>query len=396
MFEKVQFCYIGIVAISIQKIFLRLPRKKFSWNPGQFFSLLDRSSEIFERLQLSSRLSSVLDLLSYRHLVCLYHKLVIMARDFRPKGARSAPRDTASAKSTPVKQVTSSPAASKPSPKSTPSTANKKKEAYDSDDSADEATLMREIESFGGNRDDLDLISKVNGNKKSDVQIDEAAFSGEVAAFLKQLQSDPNASEPASSTPPKNKAKEVKPVAESSKKVDSKKQTTDAAPSKDKSKAKEKSAKQAEAKVQKPSKQSTSQSNASTESATVQRMGKGKKMVFDDDGVGKETKVKPSLHATGPLRLEAVPQWMSQTLPKLPSTNTNNDSLSHDRITQLLDMAPIYYVKSAVPTTTSPAARLHSTRPVEASEPSPPPTLDSSARFSHPKVVVRSRIGSLP
>lgn len=259
-----------------------------------------------------------------------------MARDFRPKGARSAPRETASAKSTPAKQVASSPAVAKSTPKQKSSTPSKKKDAYDSDDSADEATLMREIESFGGNRDDLDLISKSNLKKKSDVQIDEAAFSGEVAAFLKQLQSDPNSSEPAS-TPSKKKVKESKPAAESSKKTEAKKQNTEAAQSKDKQKPKEKNAKQADAKTQKPPKPSTSQ-NGAAESTTVQRMGKGKKMVFDDEGVGKETKVKPSLHATGPLRLEAVPQWMSQTMPKLPSTNTSNDSLSHDRITQLLDM----------------------------------------------------------
>ncbi len=210
---------------------------------------------------------------------------------------------------------------------------------------------MREIESFGGSRADLDLISKANGKKKSDINIDEAAFSGEVAAFLKQLQSDPNSSELATSasvsTPKKTKeVKEVKAAVEKSKKPESKKQNGEETAkdnnklkTKDQGKDGSKSNKQAEAKTQKPAKPSTSQQqNTPTESTTVARMGKGKKMVFDDEGVGKETKVKPSHTARGPLRLEAVPSWMSQTLPKLPSATAGNDTLSHDRITQLLDL----------------------------------------------------------
>ncbi|GAC98806.1 hypothetical protein PHSY_006401 [Pseudozyma hubeiensis SY62] len=270
-----------------------------------------------------------------------------MARDFRPKGARSSTStagQAASAKSTPVKKPTISapapaPASSKPTPKKTPTSSNSKKtNAYDSDDSADEATLMREIESFGGSREDLELISKANGKKKSDVAIDEAAFSGEVAAFLKQLQSDPNSSEPASTSTPAKKTKQAKAEVEAPKKTESKKkQSSEAALPMDKSTPKEKANKQSETKTQKPTKQSNPQ-NQIADSTTVQRMGKGKKMVFDDEGVGKETKHKPSLTATGPLRLQAVPQWMSQALPKLPSSNADSNSLSHDRITQLLDL----------------------------------------------------------
>lgn len=287
-----------------------------------------------------------------------------MARDFRPQGARSAgdrpsqggaaaaaaAAASLAAKVTPTKTFTNSPAPSKSTPKkaATPSKSNKKKDAYDSDDSADEETLMREIESFGGSREDLQLISKANGKKKSDVQIDETAFSGEVAAFLKQLQSDPNSSEPTASassakaTPVKKQNKDTKAAAEQSNKAEAKKQNKQE-PVKDKQKAngkakETKDTKQAEAKSQKPLKQASTQ-NVVAESTTVQRMGKGKKMVFDDEGVGKETKVKPSLTANGPLRLEAVPSWMSQTLPKLASTTSStNDSLSHDRVTQLLDM----------------------------------------------------------
>lgn len=266
-----------------------------------------------------------------------------MARDFRPKGARpsTAPADTASAKSTRVnKQAISSPAPVKPRPAQTPSaTSNKKKsDAYDSEDSADEATLMREIESFGGSRDDLKLISKANGKKKPDVSIDEAAFSGEVAAFLKQLQSDPHTSEPAAPSASINNDRRSKTEAEAHKKAaTTQKQNSQAAKSKEKPTQKEKANKQGEQKTPKPPKQSATQTNV-IESTTVQRMGKGKKMVFDDHGVGKETNVKPSLTAIGPLRLQAVPQWMSQTLPKLAPTNSNNASLSHERITQLLDM----------------------------------------------------------
>ncbi|CDS00434.1 related to MAK21-protein required for 60S ribosomal subunit biogenesis [Sporisorium scitamineum] len=268
-----------------------------------------------------------------------------MARDFRPKGARSstvAESDTASsAKPTPIKKAVSSPAPSKSTPKKTPTSikkTSKKADAYDSEDSADEAILMREIESFGGSRADLELISKANGKKKSDVAIDEAAFSGEVAAFLKQLQSDPSSSEPTATAPSSTKKmKEVKAAVDAPKKADPKKQNTEAVPSKDKSKLKEKTnnnKQAAEVKSQKPPKQSATQTVA--ESTTAQRMGKGKKMVFDDDGVGKETKVMPLLTAIGPLRLQAVPSWMSQTMPKLPPASS--EPLSHDRITQLLDM----------------------------------------------------------
>ncbi|CBQ70989.1 related to MAK21-protein required for 60S ribosomal subunit biogenesis [Sporisorium reilianum SRZ2] len=265
-----------------------------------------------------------------------------MARDFRPKGARSssttAAAATASDTASPAKVSSPAAAPSKSTPKKTPTStkkSTKKADAYDSEDSADEATLMREIESFGGSRADLELISKANGKKKSDVAIDEAAFSGEVAAFLKQLQSDPTSSEPAPST---KKVKQAKTVADAPKKAEPKKQATETAPSKDKSKQKEKNDKnnkQAEAKSQKSPKQPAAQTV--TESTTAQRIGKGKKVVFDDDGVGKETKVKPSLTATGPLRLQAVPSWMSQTMPKLPSA-ASSEPLSHDRITQLLDM----------------------------------------------------------
>ncbi|TKY87754.1 hypothetical protein EX895_003335 [Sporisorium graminicola] len=268
-----------------------------------------------------------------------------MARDFRPKGARSstaAAPAAAATNNTASPAKVSSPAPSKSTPKKIPTSTKKttkKADAYDSEDSADEATLMREIESFGGSRADLELISKANGKKKSDAAIDEAAFSGEVAAFLKQLQSDPSTLEPATSIAPSTKkVKEVKAAADAPKKAESKKQHTETATSKDKSKTKEKTYtnnnKEAEAKSQKPTKQSVPQTVS--DSTTVQRMGKGKKMVFDDDGVGKETKVKPSLTATGPLRLQAVPSWMAQPMPKLPSASS--DALSHDRITQLLDM----------------------------------------------------------
>ncbi|SOV09034.1 related to MAK21 - protein required for 60S ribosomal subunit biogenesis [Ustilago sp. UG-2017a] len=286
-----------------------------------------------------------------------------MARDFRPKGARSAgdrpsqgggaPTAAASfpaARTTSTKQLADLPAPSKSTPNkaATPSKGNSKKDAYDSHDSADEETLLREIENFGGSREDLQLISKVNGKKKSEVQIDELAFSGQVAAFLKQLQTNPNSSQPVVSasstkaTPLKKQSKDAKPVVEQSKKAETKKQNTQET-AKDKSKANGKSkesgkeSKQAGTKSQKPPKQNAQ--NTVTESTTVQRMGKGKKMVFDDQGVGKQTKINPSLTVKGPLRLGAVPLWMSQSLPKLPPTNATNDSLSHDRITQLLDMA---------------------------------------------------------
>ncbi|KAJ1035000.1 hypothetical protein NDA18_000605 [Ustilago nuda] len=271
-----------------------------------------------------------------------------MARDFRPKGARSAadrpsqgggtPTAAASSpavRTTSTKQLVDLPAPSKSTPKkaATPSKAIKKKAAYNSDDSADEETLLREIESFGGSREDLELISNVNGKKKSDVQIDEVAFSGQVAAFLKQLQTNPNSSQPLASpsstkaTPVKKQSKDVKPLAEQSKDV------------KHKSKANGKfneTGNQAETKSQKPPKQNAH--NTVTESTTLQRIAKGKKIVFDDKGVGKESNIHPSLTVKGPLRLGAVPSWMSQSLPKLPPTNATNDSLSHVRITQLLEM----------------------------------------------------------
>ncbi|SPO25152.1 related to MAK21 - protein required for 60S ribosomal subunit biogenesis [Ustilago trichophora] len=313
-----------------------------------------------------------------------------MARDFRPKGARS-PASKPSEHATPAKSSTSfkpatttttttnSPAPAKATPSEAPSTKPtpkkaatpiNKKAAYDSDDSADEDTLMREIESFGGSRADLELISKANGKKKSEVQIDEAAFSSEVADFLKQLQANPNSSEPvAFASSFAKKVKEVKPAAaaaaatDSTKQAEAKKQSSQEN-AKEKSKPKEnikemnkqnnrqaeakakaKAKELAQAQAQKASQQQQQQQqrqstlpNTVSESTTAQRMGKGKKMVFDDEGVGKETKVKPSHTARGPLRLEAVPQWMSQTLPKIPSTNATNDTLSHDRITQLLDL----------------------------------------------------------
>ncbi|CCF51718.1 hypothetical protein NDA11_007932 [Ustilago hordei] len=285
-----------------------------------------------------------------------------MARDFRPKGARSAadrpsqgggaPTAAASspaARTTSTKQLADLPAPSKSTPKkaATPSKASKKKDAYNSDDSADEETLLREIESFGGSREDLELISNLNAKKKSDVQIDEVAFSGQVAAFLKQLQTNPNSSQPLASpsstkaTPVKKQSKDAKPLAEQSKNAETKKQNTQET-AKHKSKAngkfKEtgKQSKQAETKSQKPPKQNAQ--NTVTESTTLQRIAKRKKMLFDDKGVGKESKMNPSLTVKGPLRLGAVPSWMSQSLPKLPPTNATNDSLSHDRITQLLDM----------------------------------------------------------
>lgn len=276
-----------------------------------------------------------------------------MARDFRPKGAKSGTGRPAAAhaasastngtpKPTPTKAVTTSSAPAKSTPsKPTPtkkSSSSKKKDAFDSEDSADEDTLMREIQSFGGSREDLELISKANAKSKSDVNIDEAAFSTEVAAFLKQLQSDPTASEPAAaSETPTKKQKDAKPAAASASttKPDSKKKNAPEAPAeksqarKEKEAAKQKS-KQTEAKTRQ-------QPAAVAESTTAQRMGKGKKMVFDDDGVGKETKHKPSHTSRGPLRLEAVPQWMSQSLPNLPASGSN-DELGHDRITHLLDL----------------------------------------------------------
>lgn len=272
-----------------------------------------------------------------------------MARDFRPKSAkaaasRSSQDAAASAKSTPVKQPGVNHNASTPSKSTSKKTASTstKKDAYDSEDSADEETLMREIESFGGSRDDLKLISKANGKNKSDVQIDEAAFSTEVAAFLKQLQSDPNSAVPvASASSPARKITEAKPATDKRKKAEPQEQNNENA-RKDMSNTREKARdakanKQAEGKTQKPSKQSAAPVSIA-ESTTAQRMGKGKKMVFDNEGVGKETKVKPSHSARGPLRLQAVPQWMLQSLPNLPSTNADSDTLSHDRITQLLDL----------------------------------------------------------
>ncbi|ETS60778.1 hypothetical protein PaG_04688 [Moesziomyces aphidis] len=272
-----------------------------------------------------------------------------MARDFRPKGARSgaaaaaaaaSPSTNGTPKPTPTKPVTTSSAPAKSTPsKPTPTKkSSKKKDAFDSEDSADEDTLMREIKSFGGSREDLELISKANAKSKSDVNIDEAAFSTEVAAFLKQLQSDPTASEPAAaSAAPTKKQKQPTPAAApaSTTKPDSKKKNAPEAPT-DKSQArKEKEdGKQKSKQENKPRQQAA----VAAESTTAQRMGKGKKMVFDDDGVGKETKHKPSHTSRGPLRLEAVPHWMSQSLPRLPASGSNNNELGHDRITHLLDL----------------------------------------------------------
>ncbi|SNX83592.1 related to MAK21 - protein required for 60S ribosomal subunit biogenesis [Melanopsichium pennsylvanicum] len=281
-----------------------------------------------------------------------------MTRDFRPKGARSVGSNGATPKHAQVKQATDSPAPSRstPSKASTKSTTkktatpSKAKSAYDSEDSADEDTLMREIESFGGSRADLELISKANGKKNPTVQIDEAALSGDVAAFLKQLQSNPSASAPIDPASSAKKPQKTKAAVETPNKTEASKQNTQE-PAKNKTKPKEnvkeankKANREAEAKakaahkVQKAQKEQSTSQNTITESNTAQRMGKGKKMVFDDEGVAKETKIKPSHSARGPLRLEAVPQWMSQALLKLPSTTSGNDTLSHDRITQLLDL----------------------------------------------------------
>lgn len=256
-----------------------------------------------------------------------------MARDFRPKGSKPAGGAATPAKATPSKATPSEAAPFKPTPsKSTPSKATPKKQAYDSDDSADEATLLREIQSFGGSREDLELISK-NGSKIKGPEIDEAAFSGEVAAFLKQLQANPDAFEPASS--PAKKVKDSTPAAKANDSISAKKGKEQKAVEgkkkeaeqivKDKSKAKENA--KANKDKQAPKKPE--------ESATVQRMGKGKKMIFDEEGTA--TLSKPRSSATTSLRLDPVPQWMGASLPPLPPT-TQKDALSHDRITSLLDL----------------------------------------------------------
>ncbi|PWZ01616.1 CBF-domain-containing protein [Testicularia cyperi] len=276
-----------------------------------------------------------------------------MARDFRPKGSkperRPATTDSTAKTSSRFASYTKRSNTSDSAETSASHAAKPVKpvnNAYDSEDSADEETLMREIESFGGSREDLHLISRAGGAKqKANVDIDEAAFSSEVASFLEQLQKDPNASEPAASSskslkkPKEERKQQVKTEKEKGQSKGKVAQTDKAIQNETKAKDENKTAQSSSSKVSRSNGVAAAVVAPSSvqDSVTVKRMGKGKKMVFDDDGVGKETQIKPSYLSSGPLRLQAVPHWMSQTLPKLPEASSTS-GLTHDRITQLLDL----------------------------------------------------------
>lgn len=181
---------------------------------------------------------------------------------------------------------------------------------------------MNEIKSFGGSRADLELISKSGAKSKSDVQIDEKAFSSEVASFLKQLQQDPSASEPGTS---------AKPAKESKKAV----QKPNGAEAKQREVNGKRDAK--DPKTTSKRQQKAAPVDTADQSTTAKRMGKGKKMVFDDQGIAQEARFKPMHTSKGPLRLEAVPSWMNQTFADLPAISSDQP-LSHDRVTELLEL----------------------------------------------------------
>ncbi|KAN0059992.1 RNA-binding ribosome biosynthesis protein mak21 [Thecaphora frezii] len=306
-----------------------------------------------------------------------------MARDFRPKPKNKAPAPASSSQSSKPGHRSSSAGNSNTSSKhstkhstaitsattsSSTTTADNSKAppltktalkkqtksqsaGYESEDSVDEETLLKEIQGFGGSADDLELVRKSSSKAKAkgDEDLDEAGISSEVASFLKQLQSDPSAPEPKSKSKP---AKQSEPKQKDAKPKEAKQPAPEARASTKKNDAPVKEAQPKNSKKKKfEDKQAEAQQQhqpfRQTFSGPVQDGPKGKRMTFDDDGVAKPASTSRGLAGSTALRLEPAPHWSKMTLPGLPSSLSSAASggkkaqvepLSNERIAELLEL----------------------------------------------------------
>ncbi|EPQ29930.1 uncharacterized protein PFL1_02602 [Pseudozyma flocculosa PF-1] len=290
-----------------------------------------------------------------------------MARDFRPKDkkakapAAAAPRPASTkpeSHPSATQADTNSPAATSSQTKTALKKQKKQQKVqsggYDSEESVDDETLLREIQGFGGSAEDLELVKKASkGKGKGDEDLDAAGISSEVASFLKQLQSDPSAPEPkvkakaaaAAATP--NGAAKAK---ETKQKQDKKQQniaSTDvaagieAAKKRDAAVSKERPQNKKKAEQRQP--ELAPQPSGPSLDEPKQNGFKGKRMTFDDDGVAQAASAAKASGSTS-LRLEPAPQWYKAILPTLPSTSATEtkkssaEPLTNERIAELLEL----------------------------------------------------------